>query len=100
MSNSKFEYVKNFEIHNELLKNTYIVIRIDGKGFTKFCEAHEFEKPNDIFGIKAMLLAALSVMNTFNDIFIAYGQSDEFSFAFRRESQLYNRRAEKILTCN
>lgn len=35
MSNSKFEYVKSFEIHNELLKNTFIVIRIDGRGFTK-----------------------------------------------------------------
>ena len=35
MANSKFEYVKNFEIDNTLLKNTYIVVRIDGKGFTK-----------------------------------------------------------------
>jgi tRNA(His) guanylyltransferase len=35
MSKSKFEYVKEFEIQNELLKSTYIVIRIDGKGFTK-----------------------------------------------------------------
>ena len=36
MSKSKFEYVKDFEIHSELLKNTYIVVRIDGKGFTKY----------------------------------------------------------------
>lgn len=36
MSKSKFEYVKDYEIHNELLKNTYIVLRIDGKGFTKY----------------------------------------------------------------
>ncbi len=35
MSKSKFEYVKSYEIQTELLKNTYIVIRIDGKGFSK-----------------------------------------------------------------
>lgn len=36
MANSKFEYVRNFEIENKLLNNTYIVVRIDGKGFTKY----------------------------------------------------------------
>ena len=36
MANSKFEYVKYFEIDNKLLNNTYIVVRIDGKGFTKY----------------------------------------------------------------
>lgn len=36
MSNSKYEYVKSYEIHTELLKNTYIVVRIDGKGFSKY----------------------------------------------------------------
>ena len=46
-----------------------------------------------------MNLAALSVVNSFNEIFLAYGQSDEYSFVFRREANIYNRRAEKILTC-
>jgi tRNA(His) guanylyltransferase len=46
-----------------------------------------------------MNLAALNVVNSFNEIFLAYGQSDEFSFAFKRETKIYNRRAEKILTC-
>ena len=65
----------------------------------RFCEDHEFAKPNDIRGIKLMLLAALHVVETFNEIFLAYGQSDEFSFAFRRDAKIYNRRSEKILTC-
>lgn len=30
-----------------LLPNTYIVVRIDGKGFHKFTKYYEFEKPND-----------------------------------------------------
>ena len=98
MSNSKFEYVKSFENKNDLLKNTYIVIRIDGKGFTKFTDAHQYKKPNEIKGIKVMALAGLSVMESFPEIFLGYGQSDEFSFAFKKNARLYNRRHEKILT--
>ena len=84
MSNSRFEYVKSFENKNDLLKNTYIVIRIDGKGFTKFTDAHQYKKPNEIRGIKLMALAGLSVMESFPEIFLGYGQSDEFSFAFKK----------------
>ena len=98
MSNSKFEYVKSFENKNDLLKNTYIVIRIDGKGFTKFTDAHQYQKPNEIRGIKLMTLAGISVMEAFPEIFLSYGQSDEFSFAFKKNARLYNRRHEKILT--
>jgi len=65
----------------------------------RFTDEHQFLKPNDIRGIKLMNLAAMYVMNTFNDIFIAYGQSDEYSFAFRRDAKIYNRRSEKIITC-
>ena len=98
MSNSRFEYVKGFENKNDLLKNTYIVIRIDGKGFTKFTDAHQYKKPNEIQGIKLMALAGISVMESFPEIFLGYGQSDEFSFAFKKNAKLYNRRHEKILT--
>ena len=31
-------------------------------------------------------------------LFLGYGQSDEFSFAFKKNARLYNRRHEKILT--
>ena len=98
MSNSRFEYVKSFENKNDLLKNTYIIIRIDGKGFTKFTDAHQYKKPNEIQGIRLMILAGLSVMESFPEIFLGYGQSDEFSFAFKKNAHLYNRRHEKILT--
>ena len=47
MANSRFEYVKSYEQQFKALPETYVVIRIDGRGFTKFCEAHNFEKPND-----------------------------------------------------
>lgn len=35
MANSKYEYVKGFELDDTLLPDCFIVLRIDGKGFTK-----------------------------------------------------------------
>ena len=99
MAGSRFEYVKHFEIHNQLLLNTYIVVRIDGKGFTKFTTLHGYEKPNDLRGISLMNKAAEDVIKAFPEIWIAYGQSDEYSFVLRKNTELYNRRSEKIMTC-
>jgi tRNA(His) 5'-end guanylyltransferase len=36
MANSKYEYVKGFELDDSLLPDCFIVVRIDGKGFTKW----------------------------------------------------------------
>lgn len=74
-------------------KYNYVVMKL------RFCDEHQFVKPNDTRGIKLMNLAALRVMDTFNEIFMAYGESDEYSFAFKRDAKIYNRRGEKILTC-
>jgi tRNA(His) guanylyltransferase len=58
MACSKYTYVKNFEIENKIIPSTYVVIRIDGKGFHKFCNLNNFKKPNDLDAIKLMNLAA------------------------------------------
>lgn len=36
MANTKFAYVKQFEQDDALLPGCWIVIRLDGKGFTKY----------------------------------------------------------------
>lgn len=36
MANSRFEYVKKFEIDDQILPHCWIVVRLDGKGFTKW----------------------------------------------------------------
>lgn len=46
-----------------------------------------------------MSYAAVKVMQEFNDIVLAFGQSDEYSFVFHKSAAVYNRRASKILTC-
>lgn len=35
MANSRFEYVKGYETDDRLLPDCWIVVRLDGKGFTK-----------------------------------------------------------------
>lgn len=54
MACSKYTYVKQYESPLVLLPQTYIVIRIDGKGFHKFTSLNNFDKPNDINAIKLM----------------------------------------------
>jgi tRNA(His) guanylyltransferase len=73
MACSKYSYVKNFETQDSLLPCTYIVIRVDGKGFHKFCNLNNFAKPNELSAIHLMNLAAKEVMKNFREIFIAYG---------------------------
>ncbi|KZT73566.1 tRNAHis guanylyltransferase [Daedalea quercina L-15889] len=98
MAGSKYEYVKKFELPDPLLMGTFLVLRIDGHAFHKLSEAHSFNKPNDERALQLMDHAARDVMNEFKDILLAFGESDEYSFLFRKSSALYNRRQAKILT--
>ncbi len=96
MSHSRFEYVRSYELDDRLVPNCWIVVRIDGKAFHKFSERHGFAKPNDKPALDLMNECARRVMTDFNDLVFAYGQSDEYSFVFRRETELYGRRAAKV----
>lgn len=42
--------------------------------------------------------AAQTVMEEFRDIVLSYGQSDEYSFIFRKETNVFNRRSSKLLS--
>ncbi|KAI1465401.1 tRNA guanylyltransferase [Daldinia caldariorum] len=98
MANSRFEYVKQFEQVDNLLPNTWIVVRLDGRGFTKLCAKYNFEKPNDRRALDLMNAAAKAVVTELHDITIAYGVSDEFSFVFHKTCTLFERRASKIVS--
>lgn len=77
------------------MPSTFFVVRIDGKGFHAFSEQHAFAKPNDKRALDLMNAAAAAVMQTGlgQDIFMAFGESDEYSFAFRKDTNVYSRRA-------
>uniref|UniRef100_A0A336LT21 tRNA(His) guanylyltransferase n=1 Tax=Culicoides sonorensis TaxID=179676 RepID=A0A336LT21_CULSO len=98
MACSKYEYVKKFELSDNILPNTWIVVRIDGKGFHKFSKIHNFEKPNDKNALNLMNYAATLVMQEYCDIILSFGQSDEYSFVFHKNTEVYNRRHFKILS--
>jgi tRNA(His) guanylyltransferase len=97
MAKSQYEYVKRFETEDPLLPNCFIVVRVDGRAFHRFVADHSYVRPNDPRGLGIMRRAAQAVMAEFRgDIVVAYGESDEFSFVFRRSTTLYGRRAAKL----
>ncbi|KAK7208015.1 hypothetical protein BZA70DRAFT_293312 [Myxozyma melibiosi] len=98
MAKSRFEYVRTYEQDQILLPNTYIVIRLDGRGFHKFSAHYKFTKPNDIRALGLMNKAAFCLMKQISDICGAYGQSDEYSFVLQRRCRLFDRREAKLVS--
>ncbi|VUZ53723.1 unnamed protein product [Hymenolepis diminuta] len=98
MANSQYTYVRGFEAEVPCLPNTWIVVRLDGQNFHAFTERHCFAKPNDERALRLACASARSVMRRHGDIILAYGQSDEFSFVFRRSTDSFNRRPSKLMT--
>ncbi|KAL2824177.1 putative tRNAHis guanylyltransferase [Aspergillus cavernicola] len=98
MANSKYEYVKAFEQPDILLPNTWIVVRIDGRGFHKLSDRYAFKKPNDRRALDLMNAAAVEVLKDLSDLVIAYGVSDEYSFVFHPTCDLFDRRSAKLVT--
>jgi tRNA(His) guanylyltransferase len=96
MANSKYEYVRHFELADHMLPNTWLVVRIDGRGFHRFSQTHNFAKPNDRRAIDLMNRCAIEVMKDIKDIVLAYGQSDEYSFIIPKTSNLYSRRSRLV----
>ena len=96
MAKSKYEYVKTFEKADGLLPGCYMVCRVDGRSFHRFSDDHFFRKPNDDRAIQLMNRCALEVMKMFSDVIVAIGMSDEFSFVFQKDTDLFQRRESKI----
>ena len=94
MAKSKYDYVREFEHEDNCLPNCWIVVRIDGRNFSKFADSHQFIKPNDLGALELMNRAAITVMEDFREIVISYGQSDEYSFVFRKDTTLFKRRGK------
>ncbi|CAA2967205.1 tRNA(His) guanylyltransferase 2-like [Olea europaea subsp. europaea] len=98
MANSKYEYVKSFEVEDEIMLPNIIVVHIDGRDFGRFSEVHEFVKPNDKRALELMNDCAKTVSEQFPDIIFSYGFSNEYSFVFKKETKFYQRRASKVLS--
>ncbi|KAI4374353.1 hypothetical protein MLD38_012360 [Melastoma candidum] len=98
MANSQYEYVKSFEVADEVMPPNVIVVRVEGRDFRRFSDVHEFEKPNDKRALDLMNSCAVAVLEQYPDIVFSYGYGDEYSFIFKKKTKFYQRRARKILS--
>ena len=79
-----------------LLPETWCIIRVDGRGFSKFTEAH-YEKP---FDEKLHQHMKETTRILFEELQADYGytESDEISLLFRPDWALFSRGLEKIVS--
>lgn len=89
----KFEWIGEARVPED----AYIILRIDGKGFSKFTERAKFDKPFDWDLHNLMLESAKSVLTTFEGVY-AYTESDEISVLLPKEFNLYNREVAKLVS--
>ena len=80
------------------IPDTWMVARLDGRGFHRFTDRHGFVKPNDVRCLDLMNKCAQAVMCEFRDLVIAYGESDEYSFVFKNNTKLFGRRTSKLIS--
>ncbi|XP_050544215.1 probable tRNA(His) guanylyltransferase isoform X2 [Daktulosphaira vitifoliae] len=77
----------------------YAVVKKTCRRFcNRFTMVHKFDKPNDKNALNLMNRSAVAVMDELRDVQIAYGQSDEYSFVLRKDTNIYNRRQSKIMS--
>ncbi|MDQ1095393.1 MULTISPECIES: tRNA(His) guanylyltransferase Thg1 family protein [Chryseobacterium] len=80
-----------------VLPGNYIIVRLDGKGFTKLTkEKLTLEKPFDEKFGKVMIDMARYLFNTGFKVIYGYTQSDEISLLIDRDDQTFSRKIRKL----
>jgi tRNA(His) 5'-end guanylyltransferase len=79
-----------------MLPGAWAVLRVDGRGFSRFTEAR-FEKPFDPAFHQLMVRTATALLEDFQGVY-AYTQSDEISVLFRPGWSLFDREVEKVVS--
>lgn len=80
-----------------LMPETWTVIRVDGRGFSRYTAAKKFKKPFDDIFCNYMITTARRLMEDLGGIY-AWTCSDEISVLFPPDWQLFNREVEKIVS--
>ena len=99
MDNGKFErQMRSQELFHalRLSKNTWTVIRVDGRSFTRFTEKH-FEKPIDSRFQQMMRQTAQALLEELQGVY-AYTESAEISVLFDPDWDLFDREVEKLVS--
>lgn len=93
------EDMRIFERYNYLtiLPNSFFAIRVDGRNFHTEVKKMKMERPFDKKLRNAINKAIKIVMKDFGCIF-AYTESDEVTFLFPKETNIFDRRVEKLVS--
>jgi tRNA(His) 5'-end guanylyltransferase len=99
MKHSEFEArMRTLEYFHalRLLPGAWAVLRLDGRGFTRFT-ARRFEKPFDLKFHELMVHTAQVLLEELQAVY-AYTESDEISLLLRPEWDLFDRELEKAVS--
>jgi len=78
-----------------------VIVRVDGKGFSRWTKKMKFEKPFDTTLVSAMSIAMLATAEEIEGCVFGYTQSDEMTFVLRNDQSLesepwFGNRIQKI----
>lgn len=91
--------MRAFESYHRLrvMPDLWTVLRMDGRGFTKFTESQGFNRPFDPLFHEQMVKVAEFVLRDLGGIY-AYTESDEISVLLPRDTDLFGREVEKLVS--
>lgn len=93
--------LRHFEtVHDTfVIPNVYIVIRLDGRSFTKKVnEVWQLKRPFDDTFHQAMVKTTHHLMNVGFKVIYGYTQSDEISLLLHLDENSFNRKTRKLLS--
>lgn len=56
----------------------------------RFSDTHAFEKPNDVRALELMDRSAMTVMQEYKDVVMAFGESDEYRYFIRHSTSPFS----------
>ena len=95
IENENRDYEGKFDVR---VKAPYVIVRLDGKGFSKFTKEC-YAKPFDYIFMNQMVATAEYIMNESGyDVIAAYTQSDEISLIIKGDEMPYQAKTRKLLS--
>ena len=98
----KFEQLdgrmRRLEVYHsqQVLPQAWPILRVDGRSFSRLTEKN-FEKPFDLGFHQAMVKAAGRLLEEMHGLY-AYTESDEISVLLSKDSRLFDREQEKLVS--
>lgn len=100
MNSDKFEArMRALESYHSIKfpSNSWVVIRVDGRSFSRFTETMKFQKPFDTAFAGHMINTTKALVNEFKAIY-AFTESDEISLLLPPTWDLFDRELEKVVS--